>query len=106
MSSKFIKNDLVVVISGSSKGKRGKILSVAGEKIIVEGVNLATIHKKATQSSPGKILKLERSIHASNLSHLENNKAVKVKFLAEPGDGKTYSRKIRISKKTGKKIGN
>jgi len=36
------KNDQVVVISGNSRGKRGKILKVYPERsrVIVEGVNI------------------------------------------------------------------
>ncbi len=43
------KNDTVVVLSGKDKGKQGKVLEVMpkSEKVIVEGVNVATIHNKA-----------------------------------------------------------
>ena len=41
-------NDEVIVISGNEKGKKGKVLSVDHEngRVIVEGVNMATMHKK------------------------------------------------------------
>ena len=40
--------DEVIVISGKDKGKKGKVLSVNAEKrtVIVEGVSIATKHKK------------------------------------------------------------
>jgi large subunit ribosomal protein L24 len=104
MASKFKKGDLVIVISGSSKGKTGKITSVVGNKIVVEGVNIATFHKKPTSSAPGQILKIEKPIHISNISHVENGKPIKVKFQVESGEGKKFTRKVRVSKKTGKKI--
>ena len=103
--NKFKKGDQVIVIAGSSKGKIGKILSVAGEKVLVEGVAIATVHKKPTQSNPGQITKVEKPVHISNVSHVENGKAVKVKFQLTPGEGKTFKRKDRVSKKSGKKIG-
>ena len=102
---KFKKGDQVIVIAGSSKGKIGKITSVAGEKVVVEGVNIATIHKKPTSQTPGQIVKIEKPIHISNISHVENGKAVKVKFVVEAGEGKVFARKSRVSKKSGKKIG-
>jgi len=105
MANKFKKNDQILVISGSSRGKTGKILSVLGDKVLVEGVNLATVHKKPTQSAPGQIVKVEKPIHVSNVSHVENGKAVKVKFVTESGEGKIFARKNRVSKKSGKKIG-
>lgn len=99
MASKFKKGDEVIVIAGSSKGKTGKIISVAGEKVKIEGVNIVTLHKKPTAQNPGQILKAERPVHISNISHVENGKPVKVKFVTESGE------KNRVSKKSGKKIG-
>ncbi len=105
MAEKFKKNDQVIVIAGSNKGKVGKILSLTSEKVVVEGVNLKTIHKKPTSSTPGQIIKAERPIHISNISHVENGKAVKIKFVVEAGEGKAFTRKNRVSRKSGKKIG-
>ncbi len=105
MAQKFKKNDQVIVIAGSSKGKSGKILSILGQKVVVEGVNIATIHKKPNSSNPGQILKSEKPIHISNISHVENGKPIKIKFVTDSGEGKVFTRKSRISKKSGKKIG-
>ena len=64
------KNDTVVVISGTEKDKRGKVLSVDRRKdrVIVEGLN---VRKKTMRRSPdnpqGGISEVECSIHASNL---------------------------------------
>ena len=104
MANKFKKNDQVIVIAGSSKGKIGKIAAILGTKVVVEGVNLATVHKKPTSSTPGQIVKVEKPIHVSNISHVENDKAVKVKFVIDSGDTKAFARKYRVSKKSGKKI--
>lgn len=103
-SSKFKKGDQILVIAGSSKGKTGKILSVLGNKVVIEGANLATVHKKPTSQNPGQIVKVEKPIHISNISHVEGGKSVKVKFVVEAGEGKIFTRKNRVSKKTGKKI--
>lgn len=104
MAHKFKKNDQVVVISGSSKGKIGKITSLSDVKVTVEGVNIATVHKKPTSTTPGQILRVEKPIHISNISHVEDGKAVKIKFVTESGEGKIFTRKSRVSKKSGKKI--
>ncbi len=99
MANRFKKGDEVIVITGSSKGKIGKITLVLGEKVTVEGVNVATVHKKPNAQNPGQILKVEKPIHFSNISHIEGGKRVKVKFVTESG------KKNRVSKKSGKKIG-
>jgi large subunit ribosomal protein L24 len=103
--NKFRKNDQVIVISGSSKGKIGKITSILENKVIVEGANLATVHKKPTSNTPGQIVKVEKPIHISNIAHVEDGKPVKISFKVESGEGKVFLRKSRISKKSGKKIG-
>ena len=57
---KFKKGDQVIIISGSSKKKIGKIISVMGDKVLVEGVNIATVHKKPTSQTPGQIIKVQK----------------------------------------------
>jgi large subunit ribosomal protein L24 len=105
MAKKFKKGDQVIVLTGSSKGASGKIMALTSDKVIVEGVNLATVHKKPTSTNPGQILKVEKPIHISNISHVEDGKAVKIKFVTDAGEGKIFTRKNRVSKKSGKKIG-
>lgn len=105
MANKFKKGDQVIVISGASKGKTGKILSFAkNDRVLVEGVNIATIHKKPDSSNPGSIAKIEKPIHVSNISHVENDKPIKIKFVIEQGQNKIFARKYRVSKKTQKRI--
>ena len=62
----------VVVISGTEKGKRGKVIEVLREKnrVIVEGVKMIKKHTKArsNQNRPeGAIIEREGSIHVSNV---------------------------------------
>jgi large subunit ribosomal protein L24 len=60
----------VVVISGSHKGSRGKILQVQKNKnrVIVEGVAMRKKHVKKSQDNPeGAIQEREGSIHYSNV---------------------------------------
>ena len=72
MAQKFHvkRNDLVVVIAGSHKGKSGKILEVlpAKQRARVEGVALMKRHLKKSQEHPqGSITEREGSVHLSNL---------------------------------------
>jgi len=64
------KNDQVVVIAGSHKGKSGKVLEIlpSKQRAIVEGVAMIKKHLKKSQENPqGKIAEREGSIHISNL---------------------------------------
>ncbi len=74
MKIKIKKNDMVMVIAGNSKGKTGKVLRVIPEKqrIIVEGVNLVSRHRRPTQMNPqGGITRQEAPIHISNVMLLD-----------------------------------
>ncbi len=65
------KNDEVVVISGKSKGQRGKVLRVLRDKdrVLVEKVNLVKRHQRPTQTNPtGGIVTKEAPIHVSNVN--------------------------------------
>ena len=62
--------DTVVVITGKDKGTTGKVLTAFPKtnKIIVEGVAIATKHQKPRQAGvPGGIIKKEAAIDASNV---------------------------------------
>jgi large subunit ribosomal protein L24 len=64
------KNEEVVVLSGSNKGKRGRIISVLAkkERVIVEGVAMIKRHTRKSQQHPqGAIVEREGSVHISNV---------------------------------------
>lgn len=64
------KGDSVVVISGKDKGKKAKVLVVMPKdgKVIVEGVNMSTKHKKPTKSiQQGGIIHQESPIFSSKV---------------------------------------
>ena len=68
------KGDEVVVLAGKEKGKRGKIISVAGkrQRAIVEGLQMIKRHTRKNQQNPqGAIVEREGSIHISNLMKAE-----------------------------------
>ncbi len=64
------RGDLVEVISGDDRGKRGKVLKVfpRERRIIVEGVNFVKRHVRPSQRDPqGGIQEREAPIHVSNV---------------------------------------
>ena len=66
---KLHKKDKVMVLSGKDKGKTGEILSIDPSKmrVLVGKINIVTKHKKATQTEPGGLSKLEAPIAYSNV---------------------------------------
>jgi len=98
------KGDTVMVITGESKGQKGRVLEVnrVKERILVEGVNLVSKHTKPNAKAPqGGILKKEAPVHISNL------------MLVDPASGKPTrvgrklsdkNKLVRYSKKSGEEI--
>ncbi|WP_438481505.1 50S ribosomal protein L24 [Oleiharenicola lentus] len=112
MAQKFHvkKNDVVVVIAGSQKGKQGKVLEIlsAKQRAVVEGVAMIKRHLKKSQENPqGKIAEREGSVHVSNLmllSRFEQSKAGKGKSAStEAAAPAEKPAKKTAAKKTAKK---
>jgi large subunit ribosomal protein L24 len=99
MAQKYKKDDIVQVLTGKDKGKTGKILLInkKTEKIIVEGINIAKLHKKKSEKSEGGIIELPRPIHRSNVMLVCPEKKTPVKI----GFKQIDKTKKRISKSTG-----
>jgi len=68
------KGDEVVVIAGTERGKRGKIIEVLRDKdrVIVEGVKMIKKHMPKSQAHPqGAIVEREGTVHISNVMTAE-----------------------------------
>lgn len=102
---KIKKGDTVVVISGNSKGQRGRVLEVFPLKntAIVEGVNIISRHTKPktnAKQAEGGIVKKEAPIRICKLMLVDaSNTPTRV--------GRRISEKgkiVRFSKKSGEEI--
>ncbi|HET7674855.1 MAG TPA: 50S ribosomal protein L24 [Gammaproteobacteria bacterium] len=63
------KGDEVVVTSGKDKGRRGNVLKVLDEHVIIEGVNVAKKHVRPNPNAgvTGGIIDREMPLHVSNV---------------------------------------
>jgi ribosomal protein L24, bacterial/organelle len=98
------KGDTVMVITGESKGQKGRVLEIDRSKnrALVEGINMVSKHTKPNTKAPqGGIIKKEAPIHISNL------------MLVDPASGKPTrigkklngnNKLVRYSKKSGEEI--
>jgi large subunit ribosomal protein L24 len=92
------KGDSVVIIAGSNKGKRGKVLRVDGNRVVVEKVAMIKRHTKPSQKNPqGGIVDKEGSVHISNVQLFDEktNKGTRTKITTD-GDSK-----VRTGSKSG-----
>ncbi|MGL4252022.1 MAG: 50S ribosomal protein L24 [Metamycoplasmataceae bacterium] len=104
---KLRKNDEVVILSGSEKGKSGFIIKIDNktQRVVIKDVNMVTKHLKPTQEkTEGSIEQKEASIHISNvaLKTKQSKKGVNepTKIGYKIHDGK----KVRFERKTGKEV--
>jgi large subunit ribosomal protein L24 len=101
---KIRKGDEVVVITGKDKGKRGTVLRVLDEKIVVEGMNVVKKHQKPNpiRGVAGGIVEKTMPLNVSNVAIFNpaSQKADRVGFKTLE-DG----RKVRVFKSSGEVIG-
>lgn len=84
---KIKKGDMIKVIKGKDKGKKGKVIEVlfAKKRALIEGINLAKKHKRRTQQDQkGGIVSIERPISIANVMVIckHCNKAARLGFKA------------------------
>ena len=101
------RDDTVVVISGNSKGTRGKVIAAAPEegKVIVAGANIVSKHTKARrQGENSSIVKTEGAIYASKVQLVcpKCDKGVRTKVGYKTVGEKTV--KVRLCCKCGAEI--
>lgn len=97
------KGDMVLVIAGDDKGKKGRVIEVfnAEKRALVEGINIVSRHTKpSAQNQQGGIIKKEAPVNISNL-----------KVVDKQGNATRVGRKVnaegkivRFSKKSGEVI--
>lgn len=79
--------DKVKVITGTNKGKEGKVSKVLRDenRVLVEGVNIVKKHiKPGRTNETGGILETEAPIHISNVKVITKEEKKETKAKAEP----------------------
>lgn len=68
--NKIRKGDEVVVTAGRDKGRRGTVVQVLEDRLVVEGINMVKRHTKPNpqRNVPGGIIEKEASIDRSNVA--------------------------------------
>ena len=93
--------DKVQVITGSNKGKEGKVLKVLKKdnRVVIEGVDIVKKNVKPNaQNETGGILEIEAPIHISNVKVLDKESKKEAKK-----EAKESKKETKTSKKEAKK---
>lgn len=100
---KIKKGDDVVVITGKDKGRRGTVLKVGEERVVVAGINRVKKHTKPNpmKGITGGIVDKEMPIHISNIAIFNpaTQKADRI-GIRQLDDG----RKVRFFKSNGEVV--
>jgi large subunit ribosomal protein L24 len=109
VSLRIKSDDLVVVIGGKDRGKRGKVLRVdpKKQKVFVEGLNIIKRHQRPRQvagaqraEQVGGVIEKEGPIHISNVMLVDPQDDKPTRVGIEYEDGK----RLRVSKRTGARL--
>jgi large subunit ribosomal protein L24 len=98
------KGDSVMVITGESKGQKGRVLEVdrVKSRALVEGINLVSKHTKPNTKAPqGGIIKKEAPIHITNLMLIDPTSGKPTRVGKKLND---KDKLVRYSKKSGEEI--
>jgi len=97
------KGDQVVVIAGKDKGKRGDVVRVDGDRVIVSNVNIIKRHTKPNPQvgQAGGVIEREAPIHISNVMVFNpasgKGERVGIKMLED-------GRKLRVFRSSGEAV--
>ena len=103
MANRIKKGDQVVVIAGKDKGKKGDVVRVDGDRVVVSNVNVVKRHTKPNPQAgiAGGVVERESSIHISNVALFNpaTGKGERVAFkVLEDG------RKLRVFRSSGEAV--
>ena len=105
---KIRKGDTVVVTTGREKGKRGTVLRILTDKVLIEGVNRVKKHQRPNpvKGQTGGIIDKEMPVHISNvmLVNPATGKGDRVGFKFLEAQGATPARKVRFFKSNGEVV--
>ena len=104
---KIKTGDQVIVIAGKDKGKKGQVVRLLGDKVVVEGVNQVKRHQKPNpmRGIEGGVVSKSMPLAISNIAlfNPETQKADRVGIKVEVVDGKAV--RSRFFKSTGAAVG-
>ena len=97
------KGDQVIVIAGKDKGKKGDVVRVEGDRVVVSNVNIVKRHTKPNPQAgvAGVVVEREASMHISNVALFNpaSGKGERIGFkVLEDG------RKLRVFRSSGEAL--
>ena len=103
MANRIKKGDQVVVLAGTDKRKKGDVVRVEGDRVVVSNVNIIKRHTKPNPQAgvAGGVVEREASMHISNIALFNpaSGKGERIGFkVLEDG------RKLRVFRSSGEAL--
>lgn len=103
MANRIKKGDQVIVTAGKDKGKKGDVVRVEGDRVVVSNVNIIKRHTKPNPQAgvAGGVVEREASMHISNIALFNpaSGKGERIGFkVLEDG------RKLRVFRSSGEAL--
>jgi large subunit ribosomal protein L24 len=104
--NRLMVGDLVQVLAGKDKGKRGRVTKIlkSDGKVVVEGLNMVVRHQRPNQlNTEGGRIEKEAPLHASNVMPIDadSDKPTRVKVVVDEEGTKRRVAKSGADLKTG-----
>lgn len=103
MPARIRTGDLVAVVSGNDRGKRGRVIRIlrAKQRVIIEGVNYIQKHIRKSQKFPqGGRVRRESPVHISNVMPIDVDSNNPTRVTVKEQDG----RRVRVARGSGAAI--
>lgn len=100
---KIKKGDMVIIIAGKDKGKKGKVAEAFPKesRVVVEGTNMRKRHIRPRKTgTKGQVVEFAAKMHVSNVM-IEDPKSGKPSRIGKKEVG---GKNVRIAKKSGVEI--
>ncbi len=104
MPARIRTGDIVAVVSGNDRGRRGKVLRILKDKnrVVVEGVNMRFKHLRKSQQYPnGGRIRIEVPIHLSNVMPIDGESGQPTRVSFKENDGRLE----RVGRRSGAALG-
>ena len=94
MANRIKKGDTVIVLSGKDRDRKGKVIKVLADTVVVEKVNISKKHQRPTQKFQGGIIERPLPLNLSRVMLVcpKCNEPSRIKF------GRVEDNKVRICK--------
>ena len=103
---KIRKGDMVILIAGRDKGRKGAVIEVlADDRVRVEGLNMSKKHQRPNPQMgvQGGIIEREAPLHVSNVTDLQPGDAEGRPHRIQGARGRPQGARVQVEQRNGRR---